>query len=568
VTFLSNLRILTKILSVIAILSLVSIAIAFVGARSLGSLNDATDVMEAAADNALLAARMNQNILALNRAEVDVSADARADNLRAARAVVEEELKTYRDRRARIERTLPAEMRPKLVEIDAAFSAYERELRDTFEAAARVRNFEMSAEMRVVRESVESNRPLVSNLRATLRTLADALDSHVNKVSQSATAEYQRSSTLMVAIAAIGITVGLSLGFFIGQFGIARPIRAVVATLQSLASGTFGVDIAGTERKDEVGDVARAAVVFKQNGEEKLRLEAEQAAAAARAADEKRATMNELADQFDQAVGGIVAAVSSAATELEAAAKTLTTTAEETSIQSSAVASASEQTSSNVQTVAASAEEMSVSVREIATQVAKSTQIAGQAVVEAGETSAKMAELAKSTQAIGEIVNLINEIAGQTNLLALNATIEAARAGEAGRGFAVVASEVKLLAEQTSKATAQIGAQISQIQLASTTAVDAITAIGATIREMNNISTSIAGAIEEQTSATSEIARNVQQASAGTSEVSANIEGVSQAASSTGAAASQVLTSASELSQNSAKLSAELQRFLATVRAA
>jgi methyl-accepting chemotaxis protein len=565
---LSNLRILTKILSVIAILSVVSIAIAFVGARSLSSLNDATDVMESAADNALLAARMNANVLAMNRAEVDISADARAENIRAARAALEEEMKTYRDRRARIERTLPAEMRPKLAEIDAAFSSYERELRDTFDAAARVRNVEMSAEMRAVRESVESNRPLVTNLRTTLRTLAEALDSHVSKVSQSATAEYQRSSTLMVAIAAIGITVGLGLGFYIGQFGIARPIRAIVETLQTLASGKFGVDIAGTERRDEVGDVARAAVVFKENGEEKLRLEAEQAAAAARAADEKRATMNQLADQFDQAVGGIVAAVSSAATELEAAAQTLTSAAEETSIQSSAVASASEQTSANVQTVATSAEEMSVSVREIASQVAKSTQIAGQAVVEAGETSTKMAELAKSTQAIGEIVNLINEIAGQTNLLALNATIEAARAGEAGRGFAVVASEVKLLAEQTSKATAQIGAQIAQIQLASTTAVEAITAIGATIREMNNISTSIAGAIEEQTSATTEIARNVQQASAGTSEVSANIEGVSQAASSTGAAASQVLTSASELSQNSARLSAELQRFLATVRAA
>ncbi|WP_146144798.1 methyl-accepting chemotaxis protein [Phreatobacter cathodiphilus] len=567
-TFLSNLRILTKILSVIAILSIVSAAIAFVGARSLGSLNDATDVMESAADNALLAARMNANVLAMNRAEVDISADARADNVRAARAAVEEEMKAYRERRARIERSLPAEMRPKLAEIDAAFADYERELRDTFEKASRVRSFDMSAEMRLVRESVESSRNVVARLRGTVRTLAEALDSHVSKVSQSATAEYQRSSTLMVAIAAIGITLGLGLGFFIGQFGIARPIRAIVETLQTLASGKFAVDIAGTERKDEVGDVARAAVVFKQNGEEKLRLEAEQAAAAARAADEKRATMNQLADQFDQAVGGIVAAVSSAATELEAAAQTLTSAAEETSIQSSAVATASEQTSANVQTVAASAEEMSVSVREIASQVAKSTQIAGQAVVEAGETSTKMAELAKSTQAIGEIVNLINEIAGQTNLLALNATIEAARAGEAGRGFAVVASEVKLLAEQTSKATAQIGAQIAQIQLASTTAVDAITAIGATIREMNSISTSIAGAIEEQTSATSEIARNVQQASAGTSEVSSNIEGVSQAASSTGAAASQVLTSASELSQNSARLSTELQRFLATVRAA
>ncbi|MBX9991012.1 methyl-accepting chemotaxis protein [Phreatobacter oligotrophus] len=568
VNVLSRIKILPKILLLIGLLSAVSITIAYVGSKSLHSLNDATDVMERSANQALLASRMNRVIALLNRNEYAIAADPRPESVARLKQQIGETMRAYVDLREKLGRNLPAEFRGRLAQVDEAMRAYQAELDDTFVQAAKIRRFDMSEDLANLQKSVESSRVVADRLGNDMRTFAEALDANVAAVSAQATAEYKSSSFIINMVAGIGIAVGLGIGVLIGHVGIASPIRRIVATLQALASGNFATPVEGGDRKDEVGDVARAAVVFRENGLEKQRMEAEQAAAEQRAAAEKRRSMNELADQFDRAVGGIVGSVSSAATELEAAARTLTSTAEETSIQTSAVASASEQMANNVQTVASATEEMSISAREIATQVAKSSEIAEKAVHEAGETGRKMQELSTTTQSIGAIVSLIDAIAAQTNLLALNATIEAARAGEAGKGFAVVASEVKQLAEQTSKATAQIGAQITQIQEATGGAASAINGISETIRQMSAISASIAAAMEEQTSATGEIARNVQQASAGTAEVSSNIEGVNQSASSTGAAASQVLASAGELSRNSERLQQELQTFLATVRAA
>ncbi len=568
VNVLSRIKILPKILLLIGLLSAVSITIAYVGSKSLHSLNDATDVMERSANQALLASRMNRVIALLNRNEYAIAADPRPESVARLKQQIGETMRAYVDLREKLGRNLPAEFRGRLAQVDEAMRAYQAELDDTFVQAAKIRRFDMSEDLANLQKSVESSRVVADRLGNDMRTFAEALDANVAAVSAQATAEYKSSSFIINMVAGIGIAVGLGIGVLIGHVGIASPIRRIVATLQALAAGNFATPVEGGDRKDEVGDVARAAVVFRENGLEKQRMEAEQAAAEQRAAAEKRRSMNELADQFDRAVGGIVGSVSSAATELEAAARTLTSTAEETSIQTSAVASASEQMANNVQTVASATEEMSISAREIATQVAKSSEIAEKAVHEAGETGRKMQELSTTTQSIGAIVSLIDAIAAQTNLLALNATIEAARAGEAGKGFAVVASEVKQLAEQTSKATAQIGAQITQIQEATGGAASAINGISETIRQMSAISASIAAAMEEQTSATGEIARNVQQASAGTAEVSSNIEGVNQSASSTGAAASQVLASAGELSRNSERLQQELQTFLATVRAA
>ncbi|HLB79979.1 MAG TPA: globin-coupled sensor protein [Dongiaceae bacterium] len=278
--------------------------------------------------------------------------------------------------------------------------------------------------------------------------------------------------------------------------------------------------------------------------------------------------LNELAKNFEGSVKGIVDTVSSAATELQSSAQSMSATAEETSRQSTAVAAASEEASTNVQTVASATEELSASVAEISRQVTQSTQIAAKAVADAQATNRTVENLDAAAKKIGEVVQLISDIASQTNLLALNATIEAARAGEAGKGFAVVASEVKSLANQTARATEDIGAQIRAIQSEVGQSVTAIKGIGATIQEISEISTAIATAVEEQGAATQEIARNVQQAAAGTQEVSTNITGVTQAAGETGQAAGQVLSAAEELGRQSNVLQKQVDQFIASIRAA
>ena len=312
-----------------------------------------------------------------------------------------------------------------------------------------------------------------------------------------------------------GLVLAALIAFFTMR-SIVPPIRKMTGAMNELAAGDTTVAVPGTARKDELGEMAGAVQVFKDNMIEADRLRAEQAESEKRAAAQRKADMHKLADEFQAAVGGIVETVSSASTELEAAAGTLTKTAEVTQQLSGAVAAASEQASANVQSVASATEEMTSSVNEISRQVQESSRIAGEAVKQAQQTDARINELSKAAGRIGDVVKLITAIAEQTNLLALNATIEAARAGEAGRGFAVVASEVKPLASQTAKATDEIGTQIAGMQTATQDSVAAIKEIGGTIGRISEIAATIAAAVEEQGAATQEIARNVGEAAKGT----------------------------------------------------
>ncbi|HKP24451.1 MAG TPA: methyl-accepting chemotaxis protein, partial [Dongiaceae bacterium] len=431
-----------------------------------------------------------------------------------------------------------------------------------------VENFEKYQAVMLERLDVVTNSmvPLGNHVSESLQVIVDGAIAAQNELGPVASQSMARGIMVAMIISGIAIMVGIAVGFVVAR-GITKPVVAMTQAMGTLANGDTSVRIPAQGRKDEVGAMANAVQVFKDNMIETERLRAEQEEAKKRAEALRRQGMLELADRFESTVGGIVNGVTSAATELQATAQALSATAEETSRQSTAVAAASEQTTQNVQTVAAATEELTSSIREISNQVTESTRIVAGAVTQAEDTNSKVKGLSEAAQKIGEVVTLINEIAGQTNLLALNATIEAARAGEAGKGFAVVASEVKNLATQTGRATEEIAGQVKAIQDSTESAAQAIHAITLTINRVNEISTAIASAVEEQGAATQEISRNVQEASTGTAEVSTNITGVTQASQQTSAGSTQVLASASELAANGERLKKEVDTFLHNVRA-
>jgi methyl-accepting chemotaxis protein len=432
-------------------------------------------------------------------------------------------------------------------------------------------------------------RPQIHDMQDSIRKAEVSLKRASDATKAEAFAVIDTTISAQELMAGAALVLGILIAWFVGR-SIIKPVSGMTAAMGRLAAGDNAVEIPSRESTDEIGAMAKAVEVFKQNAVERIRLEAEQRETEARAAADKRtaeereasekkaavereeaarkAAMFKLANEFEAAVGGIIDTVSCASTELEASAAALTKTADTTQQLSTVVASASEEASTNVQSVASATEEMTSSVREIGRQVQESSKIASEAVKQAQQTDARINELSAAASRIGDVVKLITAIAEQTNLLALNATIEAARAGEAGRGFAVVAQEVKALAAQTAKATEEIGSQIGSMQMATHESVAAITEISETIGRISQISAAIAAAVEQQGAATQEISRNVVEAAKGTAQVAGNITDVNRGASETGSASAQVLSSARSLSNESNRLKAEVGKFLGMVRAA
>lgn len=410
---------------------------------------------------------------------------------------------------------------------------------------------------------------MIKDLTAYRDAISKDLELNAREGGRVATSSVQiYKSARYVLVAALFVVTFLCIAVaLLIVAGVSKPITAMTEAMKRLAGHDLKTEIIGVERKDEIGAMASAVQVFKDNMIEADRLTATQKSE--QRVKEKRAqTLDMLTKNFEAKVRALVGTLSSAASEMETTAQSMTSTADEASKQSLAVASATEQASANVDTVATASEELAASIQEISRQVAQSSKIAMKAVDDAKRTDATVQELATGAQKIGEVVNLIQSIASQTNLLALNATIEAARAGEAGKGFAVVASEVKALANQTAKATDEISGQIGHIQDSTKQAVDAIRGIAQTIGEISQIANTIASAVEQQGSATKEIARNVQQAAQGTQEVASNIGRVKDASAATGAAASQVLGAAGDLAQQAQSLAREVDTFLGDVKVA
>ncbi len=407
------------------------------------------------------------------------------------------------------------------------------------------------------------NDAAVASLTEAIASARAQTEANVAATARDATAA---KFTAMVATIG-GLAVAVAAMLF-ALFGIARPIERMTGAMGRLAEGDEAVPVPHTGRRDEIGAMAAAVQVFKDNLIRTRSLERETALAREGAEAQRRRAVHAMAESFEAAVGGVLARVSDAALGLRADAEAMTSTATHTAERSATVAGAAQEAAVHVGTVAAAAEELGASVQEIGRQVDGSADLARGAVVQAGETAGLVQELSAAAGRIGDVVRLITDIAGQTNLLALNATIEAARAGEAGRGFAVVASEVKQLAAQTARATEEIAGQVGRIQGATGQTVEAIDGIAARIREIDGVATSIAAAVEQQGAATREIARNVAEAASGTGAVTGTIDAVARAADDTGSAATRMLVSAASLSEQSAELRREIDTFLATVRAA
>jgi methyl-accepting chemotaxis protein len=372
--------------------------------------------------------------------------------------------------------------------------------------------------------------------------------------------------TLQLTLLALALVVAFGSMFLVSR-RVIRPLHAIRDAMLKVAGGDMATTVPFADRQDEIGALAGALGTFKQNGLEKARIEEEQRTRRAQA-EQRQLAVEAHIKSFEGQMRTALEALDGASNQMRKTSEGMSDTAGKTNSQVKSVASASEEASSNVQTVAAASEELSASIAEISRQVSHAATIAGRAVDETKQTDGTVQGLAEAATRIGEVVKMINDIAGQTNLLALNATIEAARAGEAGKGFAVVASEVKSLANQTAKATEDISAQINAIQNVTKDAVDAIKRIGGTIGEVSSVATSIASAVEEQGAATQEITRNTQQAAQRTKDVSGHIEGVTAGANATGSAAQGVKTAAEELSRQGEKLRAEVNDFLAKIRAA
>jgi methyl-accepting chemotaxis protein len=561
-----NLRITTKISLIVVLFATVSIGAVGFSALRMKGIDDAySDLVIRVDTSTRTSARASRYAVTYQSTAYQLATETTAEGNAKLLAQASAIQKSYAADMAKVRQNVPEQAGPidaALAKVQQAFTTCDPVLRAAAAATSAEDNLKVAARLQS-----ECNPLIESGLQAQIK-LTDDLTTSAAKESDDLTDLTNGTIRTVMTSVGVGLAATIACALWIGLQGLSRPIGRLNAVMELLASNDLTADIPGAGRGDEVGAMARTVEVFKTNALEVNRLRADQEQQKLRSEQERRQAMSDLATRFEASVGGIVNGVSSASTELQSTAQSMSATAEETTRQATTVATASEQATQNVQTVAAATEELSASIREISQQVAHTSDQIKEGVRQAAVSSDQMLALTAAAAKIGDVVKIISDIASQTNLLALNATIEAARAGDAGKGFAVVASEVKALANQTATATGEIATQIKAMQEATQTSAESIRGITETINKVNETATSIASAVEEQGAATQEISRNVLQAAQGTQEVSGNIVGVSQAAQQTGSAAVQVLASAGELSRNGEALKAQVTAFLQEVRTA
>jgi len=583
-----RITILKKVLPLLSVLACVSLAATVFATGNMRYIDDTYgELIDGPGRGNLAIARANRNLVYVNRSIYRLIVEDTEDGIGQAAKEISD-FSDFFKRQAKVAMEAMPAQKSAIAQIAERFdTVMEKQCAQTLSLAKSTGLVDKKGAVELMRGQCD---PAINEVMLQISALTNVILKVNDKSSEDAQTFTNATIRNTYIIVLGGFTFALGLIAVLTLKSISRPIRFISQTMLRMADGDLAADIPYQGRRDEIGDVARATHSFRQSLVRMRTMEAEQKESEARvtlerqaateqsakmkksveqqAAAERNAAMQALAAQFESAVGHIIETVSSASTELEVTADTLTRAADTTQRLSGSVAASSEQASANVQSIAVSAEELNASVSEISRQVHDSNRIAIDAVKQAEKTDTRISELSRASSRIGEVVKLITAIAEQTNLLALNATIEAARAGEAGKGFAVVASEVKTLAGQTANATDEIKSQINGMQTATVESVNAIKEIGATIKRISDIAAAVAAAVEQQGASTREIASRVQQAAQGTAEVANNISHVSQGASETGTASNQVLSSAKMLSRESAMLKQEVEKFLTTVRAA